>query len=154
MKTHIPVCGNRQRLTRQITNGSAVIVRIINFDDALSGECLSCASEVARRMGATEKEAQMVAGFAGGIGLSGKACGALGAAIWMKNINMLKENKAMSYSSSPEGTAIIERFYQETDFEIRCEKISGRVFKDTEDHTEYIKNGGCGKLLEVLAGSN
>jgi hypothetical protein len=41
--------------------------------------CLSCSTEVVKKMGATEEESIIVAGFAGGIGLSGNACGALGA---------------------------------------------------------------------------
>ena len=45
-------------------------------------EALSCASEMVRKMGGSEEEMLMVAGFAGGLGLSGSGCGALGAAIW------------------------------------------------------------------------
>jgi C_GCAxxG_C_C family probable redox protein len=47
---------------------------------------MSCASELAQKMGATDEEVVTVAGFAGGLGLSGNACGALSAAIWMKNL--------------------------------------------------------------------
>ncbi|MCK5704260.1 MAG: C_GCAxxG_C_C family protein, partial [Cyclobacteriaceae bacterium] len=49
----------------------------------LPQECISCASEVAKKMGASDEEMVMVAGFAGGLGLSGNACGAFSAAIWM-----------------------------------------------------------------------
>ena len=44
---------------------------------ALLQEPISCASEVAAKMGASDEEMVMVAGFAGGLGLSGNACGAL-----------------------------------------------------------------------------
>ena len=44
---------------------------------------VSCAAMVAQRMGASEMHTVMAAGFAGGIGLCGGACGALGAAIWI-----------------------------------------------------------------------
>ena len=50
---------------------------------ALSQQSMSCASEVVRKMGASEEEMIMVAGFAGGLGLSGSGCGALAAAVWM-----------------------------------------------------------------------
>ena len=43
----------------------------------LPEHCMSCATEVVKRMGATEKQMVMVAGFAGGLDLSGNACGAL-----------------------------------------------------------------------------
>jgi hypothetical protein len=55
------------------------------IDAALSGEQVetlpgpvSCAAMLARRMGVSEMHVVMAAGLAGGIGLSGGACGALG----------------------------------------------------------------------------
>ena len=47
---------------------------------------ISCASEVVKKMGGSDEEMVMVAGFAGGLGLSGNACGALSAAIWMNTL--------------------------------------------------------------------
>ena len=44
---------------------------------------VSCAAVLARKMGASEMHVVMASGFAGGIGLSGGACGALGTAIWL-----------------------------------------------------------------------
>ena len=52
---------------------------------------ISCASEVAKRMGASDEEMVMVAGFAGGIGLSGNACGALAAAVWMNTLRLVQK---------------------------------------------------------------
>ena len=49
-------------------------------------------------MGGTEEESIMVAGFAGGIGLSGNACGALSAAIWYKMLGWAKNNPDKSPS--------------------------------------------------------
>ncbi len=49
-------------------------------------------------MGATEEESIMVAGFAGGIGLSGHACGALGAVVWYKMLDLNKKNTGKSQS--------------------------------------------------------
>ncbi len=46
----------------------------------------NCAAQVLRNLGASEEEATMVAGFAGGIGLSGKGCGALAAVIWWRSL--------------------------------------------------------------------
>jgi hypothetical protein len=42
-------------------------------------------------------------------------------------------------------------FYEESDYEIQCEKICGRRFNSLEEHTEFIKEGGCQKLIRVLA---
>ncbi len=116
----------------------------------LPAECLSCASEVAKKMGANDEEAVMVAGFAGGLGLSGNACGALSAAIWMKNIERCRENEKTSYKD-PDSEATLETFYKETDYEIRCDKIIGKSFESLDDHTTHIKNGGCKNLIETLS---
>ena len=53
---------------------------------------VSCASKVLKRMGASDEEMIMVSGFAGGLGLSGKACGALSAAIWMRTLDWCRKN--------------------------------------------------------------
>lgn len=119
-------------------------------NEFLPNECLSCASEVARKMGASDEEAMMVAGFAGGLGLSGNACGALSASIWMKNLERCKENEKTSYKD-PNSEATLETFYKETDYEMRCDKIIGKSFESLDDHTAYIKNGGCEKLINTLS---
>ena len=41
-------------------------------------------------MGVSDLHVTMAAGFAGGIGLSGGGCGALGAAIWITGMNKIK----------------------------------------------------------------
>ncbi len=38
-----------------------------------------------------------------------------------------------------------------TNGEILCQKISGQLFKTVDEHTEFIKNGGCDKLMHVLS---
>lgn len=116
----------------------------------LPKECISCASQVAKNMGASDEEMVMVAGFAGGLGLSGNACGALSAAIWMKSLDRCRESEKTSYKD-PNSEIYFEKFYAVTDNEIECNKITGRVFKTVEDHTAYIKNGGCEKLISTLS---
>ena len=114
---------------------------------------ISCASEVAKKMGASDEEMVMVAGFAGGMGLSGNACGALGAAIWMNTLAWCRKHPEKSGSSNPNAKKILKAFYDATGSEILCPKISGQCFKTIGDHTEFIKNGGCDKLINVLARS-
>lgn len=115
---------------------------------------ISCASEVAKKMGASNEEIVMVAGFAGGLGLSGSACGALSAVIWIKTLDKVR-NKNYKYSlSDPEIEKIIEAFNEETGYEMECCKITGRCFKSLDEHTEFIRSGGCEKLMNVLAGAN
>lgn len=117
----------------------------------LPEQSISCATEVARKMGASDEEMIMVAGFAGGIGLSGNGCGALSAAIWMNTLQRIrKENIKISYTD-PIAEKIINAFYEETDYKILCSEITGEHFEMSEDHTNFMKNGGCKKLIKILA---
>ncbi len=116
---------------------------------------VSCASEVAKKMGAGDEEMVMVAGFAGGIGLSGNACGALSAAIWMNTLAWCKKHpgKSPPFFNNPNVKEILKAFDDASDSEILCHKITGYSFKTINEHTEFIKNGGCDKLINILAQS-
>jgi len=109
---------------------------------------VSCAAELARMMGASEMHAVMAAGLAGGIGLSGGACGALGAAIWLRAMNGKEKDFDLN---SPETTDTIDRFVESTEIEFECSAIAGRKFQDLNDHANYLRGGGCSKVIEALA---
>ena len=117
----------------------------------LPEQSISCASEVVRKMGGTDAEMVTVAGFAGGLGLSGNGCGALGAAIWMNTLARVRKQNYKTSFSDPITEKILYAFYESTDYEMECNKITGQCFKAIEEHTEFIKNGGCKKLINVLA---
>jgi len=114
---------------------------------------LSCASEVVRLMGGSDEEMVMVAGFAGGIGLSGNGCGALGAAVWMTVLGLLRTNNWKYSLSDPVTKGIIKKFHEAAGSEMECHKITGRRFKTISEHTEFIKSGGCDTLIQLLARS-
>jgi len=114
-------------------------------------QSISCASEVVRKMGGTEAEMVTVAGFAGGLGLSGNGCGALSAAIWMNSLARVREQNYKASLSDPVAEKILNAFYGATDYEMACNKITGQCFKTIEEHTAFIKNGGCEKLIDLLA---
>ncbi len=115
----------------------------------------SCASQVVKRMGGTEEEMVMVAGFAGGLGLSGNACGALSAAIWMKTLQWCREHpgKTPSVINSKLGKKVLEDFKLAADGKMLCSEITGRKFDTINAHSEYIHEGGCAKLIRTLAES-
>ena len=115
--------------------------------------CLSCASEVLKKMGASDEESLTVAGLAGGIGLSGNGCGALSAVIWHKMLEWGKRNpdKTPPMFNNPEIKEILKVFSNQTNSEMLCHKISGQQFTTINEHTEYLNNGGCRPLLEALA---
>ena len=117
----------------------------------LPGEVISCASEVVKKMGASDAEMAMVSGFAGGLGLSGNACGALAAAIWMNSLKWCRENPGKSGYKNPGANETLEAFLNATDYEFPCTKISGRRFNSIQEHSEFIKSGGCHELIEKLA---
>jgi hypothetical protein len=114
---------------------------------------VSCASVLAEKMGVSDMHTVMAAGFAGGIGLSGGACGALGAAIWIIGMNLVKEGVKDFAFTSPTCQAAVERFLESADYEFECSRIVGRKFENTVDHARYLRAGGCSKIIEALAAS-
>ena len=118
---------------------------------AAPGGPVSCAALLAQKMGASELHTVMAAGLAGGIGLSGGGCGALGAAIWLTKLNSAQERVETAQLSDPQAEALIERFLESSNYEFECAKIVGRKFENVEDHASYLSEGGCTKILEAFA---
>ena len=116
---------------------------------------VSCAAILAEKMGVSDKHKVMAAGLAGGIGLCGGACGALGAAIWITAMKCLEESAADNIWQSEEfqsrATDTIERFMQSAGHEFDCSEIVGRNFENIKDHATYWDDGGCSEIIEALA---
>ncbi|MCA9708429.1 MAG: C_GCAxxG_C_C family protein [Myxococcales bacterium] len=115
----------------------------------------SCASEVVAKMGGTDQEAVMVAGFGGGLGLRGGGCGALAAAIWMKGLRWCRAHPGKSPSpwTNTGDKRTLAVFSEATGDEFSCQKICGRTFDGVDDHAEFIEAGGCRALIDALAES-
>lgn len=111
---------------------------------------VSCSAVLARRMGASDMHAVMAAGFAGGLGLSGGACGALGAAIWLIGMKGAGEGDGKIDFKDPRALDAINRFLKCTDYEFECSKISGRSFTNIAGHAAYLREGGCAELIGAL----
>jgi len=112
---------------------------------------VSCASLLARRMGVSEQHAVMAAGLAGGIGLCGGACGALGAAIWIIGMNSIQEGAGRVDFKNIKASLAIERFLMSSDYRFECSEIVGRNFENIEDHAQHLGHGGCSKIFDALA---
>lgn len=111
---------------------------------------VSCAAVLAQKMGLSDMHATMAAGFAGGIGLCGGACGALGAAIWIFGINRLtKEGGKIDYKD-PQANDVIEKFLKCTDYKFECSEIVGRKFACISDHADYLRDDGCSHIIKIL----
>jgi hypothetical protein len=112
---------------------------------------VSCAAMLARERGESEMHVVMAAGLAGGIGLCGGACGALGAAIWLESMKICRAERGRIGFKDPRTQALVERFLRHTDFELECAEIVGRKFTDVADHARYLRDGGCSELIRMLA---
>ena len=112
---------------------------------------VSCAAMVAQKMGASEEHTVMAAGFAGGIGLCGGACGALGAAIWIIGMNSSREEDGKVDYKDPRLMEVVNRFIKGTGGELECSGIVGRQFESVDDHAGYLRDGGCAEIIAALA---
>jgi hypothetical protein len=112
---------------------------------------VSCAAMLARKMGESDMHAVMASGFAGGIGLCGGACGALGSAIWILGMKIGKEENGKIGFKDPRTQEVIDRFMKHTEFKFECSEIVGRKFKNVDDHADYLRDGGCSELIGLLA---
>lgn len=133
-------------------------VALVEINTALSEENIaiptppvSCAALLAERMGGSSMHRVMAAGLAGGIGLSGGACGALGAAVWIIEMNSLKEGNVKTDFKNPKTIALIDRFMKCTHNKFECSEIVGHSFESINDHAGYLRGGGCSKIIDILA---
>ena len=119
--------------------------------DELPDQTINCASEVLKKMGGSDKEMTMVAGFAGGMGLSGNGCGALSAAIWKRSLDWVKEHPGKSAFGNKPAKNILRKFKKITNSEMVCQNICNRKFHTIQDHSMFIKDGGCNIIIKELS---
>lgn len=127
------------------------------IEEALAGDdfpvperSVSCSAELLRRMGASEQQVVMGAGLAGGIGLSGGACGAMGAAIWFTALTIRGEDAKLDYKD-PRLLEMIETYLESSDYRFECGDIVGGTFASASDHSAHLCAGGCAKILDALS---
>lgn len=121
--------------------------------DGPSAGPVSCAALLAARVGATPQQIIMAAGFAGGIGLCGGACGALGAAVWLQSLRTdIPEGQRAEYNT-PAVQALIEAFLESSDYQFECRAITGLTFHDAAEHAAFIREGGCARIIDALEGA-
>ena len=111
---------------------------------------VSCAAMLAEKMGASDLHTAMVSGFAGGIGLSGGACGVLGAAIWLTGLTEPAEPVGISYETTWVKDKF-EQFLESSGDQFECANIVGRTFTGIDDHSAYLRAAGCADIIAALA---
>jgi hypothetical protein len=148
--------GGAIRCFRMAARYAPVVFREINA--TFSGDRVqvpsppvSCASMLAKKVGVSDMHSVMVAGLAGGIGLSGAACGALGAAIWFIAMNLGREGIEKIQMTPPRCQDAIDRLVVSAGPELGCSRIVGRRFESIDDHAAYLHGGGCSEIIEELA---
>ncbi|MFC1585978.1 C-GCAxxG-C-C family (seleno)protein, partial [Fibrobacterota bacterium] len=93
--------------------------------------------------------------LAGGMGLCGGACGALGAAVWIMGMGMVDDPNIKNLWSDKVFKArfaeVVDGFLKKTDYKFECSEIVGRKFEDIKAHADYVGEGGCSELIETIA---
>lgn len=117
----------------------------------MSENTMNCATMLAEKLEATDEEAVMVAGLAGGMGLNGEGCGALSVAIWLDAKAWSLKNPGKSTYSIRSTKPIVKVFREMTGGEMLCHKICGRHFSNLSDHAQYMDNKGCEDIINTLA---
>ena len=75
----------------------------------------------------------------------------MGTAIWLLTLKEAEDGKVKLDFNTPRVLELIEKFLQVTDYEFECSAIVGKKFEDVNKHSEYLKNGGCSEVINVLA---
>ena len=58
-----------------------------------------------------------------------------------------------SYRRRYEFEKILKSFYEVTDYTMECSDICGQHFNSVTEHSEFVKKGGCSRLLDALTKS-
>jgi hypothetical protein len=144
--------GCARRVSRYARVAAGHVDAVLSSDDtAIPPLPVSCSAMVARMAGMSDMHAVMASGFAGGIGLSGGGCGALGAAIWIRGLNRLKAGAQKLKYQAASDMETVEEFLKCSDYEFECSTIVGRKFDSVADHAGHLCNGGCAKIIAAMA---
>jgi hypothetical protein len=131
-------------------------------------ECANCAVRTLEKAvtsaGMQKEDAVVAAGLAGGVGLLGNVCGALAVGVftlsaihYLRKERIKRDSRIRGSFQELAGTrfrgsathlrlAFIDRFGSDL-----CSQIIRRHFKDIEDHTIFIKSGGCQEIIDFIA---
>ena len=141
------------RLSAKYAKAAYSEINSIICDDNIESLSLpiSCSATLARKIGLSDMHTVMASGLAGGIGLCGGACGALGAAIWFYGMKRHNKRGNKMDINDPGGLDIIDTFLKCTDYQFECSKIVGRKFKNIKDHSDFLSKEGCTQVIETLA---
>ncbi|MCP5085909.1 MAG: C_GCAxxG_C_C family protein [Rhodobacteraceae bacterium] len=163
-------CG-RKALAWPSSANTVIDSAIANFDPrSVATPCANCAvncmSKVASVTGIGKDESAQVAGFAGGLGLSGNVCGALSVGVFALSVRYYQDRNpekrdskfhaAMQELNLLNGglrklpSRLLQDFKSQFGSEL-CKDIVGRKFDDTADHMQFVADGGCKDVVQFVA---
>lgn len=127
---------------------------------------VACMSKIVEETGRGADEIPIVAGFAGGLGLSGNICGALAVGVFALSVKHYRDadtdRRDSKLRAAIQELNLIETDLRrlparlQSDFEKRfgstlCREIAGRNFDDADDHSSYLTDGGCRDVVQFVA---
>lgn len=169
LKGNIRVCS--RLISGMAPEFHAIIDRTIDVHRARgpAGRCRNCAVEAYDRVCraidlAADGTGAVAAGFAGGLGLSGNACGALAAAILAVSMKYFTERNRPKHSmirSDLQGLFLgvgwmrpsmeIARRFRAGFPGKTCRSIAGRAFASADELAAHLDSGRCERVLEAVA---
>jgi len=63
----------------------------------------------------------------------------------------MNPTKNPPYFNNKTAKKLLKKFQKETNGEMQCAKICNQQFKTIKEHSDYIKNGGCEKIIALLS---
>ena len=64
---------------------------------------------------------------------------------------MLNNSRILCIDDNDRNLRILKELLS-ADYELECADIVGRKFENVDDHAGYLRDGGCSKIIDVLAG--
>ena len=103
-----------------------------------------------------ETEEQAIDPLAGGIIQQGYQCGMIwgaSCALGAESFRRCRDRDRAIGMTIKATQHIMESFLNRTK-SIECKEITGKCFKNIDEHSKFIKNRGCEKLINGLADTN
>lgn len=139
---------------------------LMNYEPKKS--CSNCATRTMQGLRVSSSletlEPTLMAGFAGGIGLSGNVCAALAAGVYTMTTNYQLSRRKKKRDSRFRGSfeELIGNNYRGSLTSIRleftehfgsvlCLDILDRRFKNVEDHASFVDQGGCENVINFVS---
>jgi hypothetical protein len=130
--------------------------------------CANCAVRTMQELGASTRletwEPTLMAGFAGGIGLSGNVCAALASGVYSMTTNYQISRRKKKRDSQFRGSVeeLTGKNYRGTltNFWLKftehfgsvlCIDIIDRHFENVEDHASFVDQGGCENVINFVS---